>query len=246
MAKILLVASGKGGTGKTSICTYTSIALTNTNQKVLLIDIDCGFKSLDLTLNLSNKIVFNFLDVFSDMVTIENAIVKYNNNLHLLSAPLNSVSKSYTASDVSKMISTVYDVYDFIFIDCSSGYSYETEIFSKVCHGALIVTTPDVTSVRGAENIARKLEDLGLSNLYLIINRLRPKLILENKAKNIDDIIDETSLPLLGIIPEDENVISATNMGISIFDIKKQNASIAYKNIANRLIGKQVNIMNLK
>lgn len=246
MAKTILIVSGKGGTGKTSLCTYTSLALGKLNKKVLLIDTDCGFKGLDLTLDLSNKVVFDFLDVFNQSVSAKDAIVKYNENLHLLSAPTCNISKEFTVSHVAKLINQVYDDYDFIFIDCSAGYSYETEIFVNVCHAALVVTTPDVTSVRGAENMARKLEDLGLDNLYLIINRLRAKLIIKSLAKNIDDVIDETSLPLLGIIPEDEKVICATNLGCSIFDLKKPYAAIAYENIANRLVGKQVNIMNLK
>lgn len=246
MAKTILVASGKGGTGKTSLCTYVGLSLCKFDNKVLLIDTDCGFKGLDLTLNISDKTVFNFLDVFKKNAKIEDAIVKYNENLHLLSAPMNNLDKEYTVSHVARMIDTVYDKYDFIFIDCSSGYSYETEIFSQICHAGIIISTPDTICIRGAENMARKLENMGLNNLFLVINRLRPKLIVKKFAKNIDDVIDETSLPLLGIIPEDEKVICAYNCGKSVLDMKKAKANIAYQNIANRLLGKQVNIMNLK
>lgn len=246
MAKIILIASGKGGTGKTSTCSHLSVALASEGKKVLAIDTDSGFKGLDITLGLSEKVVFNFSDILSKTTTIDKAVVSFNENLDLLSAPLTPLSTEYTISHIAKLIDSVYNVYDYILIDCSAGYSYETELFAKISQTAIVVATPDMTSLRGAENIARELEQLGLSNAFLILNRVRPRLILKSLASNIDDAIDATHLPLLGIIPEDEKVISCGNQGKSIFDFKRSQSATAYKNISSRLLGRQVSIMKLR
>ena len=248
MAKTILIASGKGGTGKTSVSAHIATEYAVQGYKVLLIDTDCGFKGLDLVLGLTEKIVFNFTDVLSNSVTIKRAVAFSEEvpNLHLLSAPLSPISRDYTVSHIARMIDVVFDDYDFILIDCSAGFAYETELFARISHAGLIVTTPDSTSLRGAENIARQLEKIGLTECYLILNRVRTKLILKNNASNIDDAIDITSLPLIGLIPEDENVISCGNQGVLVYSIPKSQSSIAYKNISNRLLGKQVNIMNIK
>lgn len=247
MAKTILIASGKGGTGKTSTSAHIATEFANQNYKVLLIDTDCGFKGLDLVLGLSDKIVFNFADVLENRVSVMQAVAFDHDfpNLHLLSAPLIS-SQDYALGSVAKMINQVFDYYDYILVDCAAGYTYETEMFAKVSNLALIVSTPDSTSIRGAENIARKLEIIGLTNCYLVINRLRTGLVLQGKAANIDDVIDFTGLPLIGIIPEDENVISCGNDGVPVYTVSKSESSIAYKNISNRLLGHNINLMNLK
>lgn len=246
MAKTILIASGKGGTGKTSTCAHIALELAYQNFKVLIIDTDCGFKGLDLVLGLSEKVVFNFTDVLSGDVTVAKSVAYNNPNLHLLSAPLNQISHDYTVSHVAKMIDSVFNDYDFILVDCAAGFTYETELFAKISNIALVVTTPDNTSLRGAENIAIQLENVGLERCFLILNRVRTKLIMKNQAKNIDDAIDITCLPLIGLIPEDEHVISCGNQGIPVYNIPKSQSSIAYKNITNRILGRHINIMKLK
>lgn len=246
MAKIILIASGKGGTGKTSTAAHIALELANQKHRVLIIDTDSGYKGLDLVLGLSEKVVFNFTDVLSGVTPIEKAVAFKNKKLHLLSAPLSPMSRNYTLSHVARMMDQLLHKYDYILIDCSAGFTYETELFAQVSNIALVVTTPDNTSLRGAENIAHMLENIGLDKCYLILNRVRPRLIMKNLAKNIDDAIDITCLPLLGLIPEDENVISCGNQGKPVYDISKSQSSIAYKNITNRLLGRNINIMKLK
>lgn len=246
MAKIILVASGKGGTGKTSTSAHIALELANKDYKVLIIDADSGFKGLDLVLGLSEKVVFNFTDVLDGSTPMSKAVVSCDNCLHLLSAPLIPLSSEFTVSHVAKMIEQVFNFYDYILIDCSAGFSYETQLFAQVSNIALVVSTPDNTSLRGAENMAHQLEDLGLDKCYLILNRVRPSLILKKLAKNIDDAIDITCLPLLGVVPEDEKVISCGNQGIPVFDFPKSKSATAYRNITARLLGKNVNIMKLK
>ncbi|MFI3227407.1 MAG: AAA family ATPase [Clostridia bacterium] len=246
MAKTILIASGKGGTGKTSTSAHIALELAQQNYRVLIIDTDCGFKGLDLVLGLTEKVVWSFKDVLSGAVSTKKAVAFNDEKLHLLSAPLTPLSQEISVSHVAKMINEIYDDYDYIIIDCAAGFTYETELFARVSNIALIVTTPDNTSLRGAENIAHQLEDIGLQKCFLVLNRVRPRLIMKNKAKNIDDAIDITCLPLLGLIPEDEHVISCGNQGISVYTIPKSQSSIAYKNITGRILGRNINIMKLK
>lgn len=246
MAKTILIASGKGGTGKTSTSAHVALELARQGYRILMIDTDCRFKGLDLVLGLSDKIIFNFADILSGTTDVTNAVVKHSDNLHLLSAPLSEISKEYTISHIAKLIDSVYTTYDFILIDCAAGFTYETELFAQVSNVALVITTLDNTSLRSAESVSSQLEDIGLDKCYLVLNRVKTHFILKNKSRNIDEAIDITCLPLLGIIPEDEFVISCGNQGIPVYNIKNSQSSIAFKNITNRILGKQINIMKLK
>lgn len=246
MAKTILVASGKGGTGKTTTSAHIALEMSYQKHRVLLIDTDCGFKGLDIVLGLSDQILYNFVDVLNDQASIESAVVKKNRYLHLLSAPFMQISRNYTVSHIAKMIDSVFDYYDYIIVDCAAGYTYETEIFAKISNIALIITSLDDTSIRAAENMACKLEDLGLAKCFLVLSRVRPRLVLKRNAKNIDEAIDATCLPLLGVIPEDENVIACGNRGLPVYSMPRSQSAIAYKNITGRLLGENVNIMKLR
>lgn len=248
MAKIILIASGKGGTGKTTLTSNIGCALTKKNKRVLLIDTDSGFKGLDLALGVSDKVVFSFLDVIHGNTSARDAMLttKEIPNLYLISAPYNSIGDEITIEMVAKFIETVTNKFDYILIDCSAGFSRETSLFVKFAHLGIVVATPDEISLRSADKMNDLLIDYGLTNNFLILNRLRPKLVINKYASNIDYAMDTTYLPLLGIIPEDVTIIESQNQGKSVFGNSKSQSKQAIVNITERILGKQVPIMDIK
>lgn len=248
MAKILLIASGKGGTGKTTVSSNLGHALANEGKRVLLIDTDSGFKGLDLALGVSERVVFSFLDVINQNATAKDAMVQPENapNLYLISAPFHPLTEAVSFKQVSEFVASLFNKFDFIIIDCSAGFSLETSYFAKLAHVGIVVATPDEISLRNADKMNDLLIDSGLTNNFLILNRVRPKLIVQNKASNIDYAMDITYLPLLGVITEDIGIIECQNAGKSVFEKAKIPSKQAFTNIAKRVLGKQIPIMDMK
>lgn len=242
--KVIVIASGKGGTGKTSLAAGVAVGLAELQKKVLIIDGDCGLRNLDIVLGMSDCVVFSFADVASGVISLKKACVAHPNyrNLFLLTAPMELPNLSPDS---------MYDVYmqaeaegfDYCLIDGPAGLVPELRLFSVIATQGIVVTTPESVCMRGAERAARLLEEEHLMRIRLVVNRVRPNLIRYGLASNIDDIIDTTGLQLLGMVPEDEDVIACSNSGKSILACNRGGAAKAYRNIARRLEGERLAIM---
>lgn len=247
--KVILIASGKGGTGKTSFTAGVSVALALEGRKVLAIDADIGLRNLDISLGMSERLVFSFLDVLNEVVSLEKAVVSHPrfSSLSVLTAPFSVNHLEFDKIKLSKLSEEAEKLgFDYLLIDASAGIGDSVEIFANIATQAVIVATPDNSSIRGAEVTARQLERLNIPRIRLVVNRIRPKLITSGMAYNIDDTMDITGLSLLGIIPEDIDVIRCGNCGHSIIDKKQKGAAAAYKNIAKRLEGHRLSLMKIK
>lgn len=239
---MIIIASGKGGAGKTSLCAGVSSYIALSGKKVLAIDCDVGLRNLDIVFSMTDRLVFSFKDVALGLVSLNKARVEHPKiaNLHVLTAPMEMES----LIDIQKLITQAMD-YDYIIADMPAGTGSVINLFAQYASKAIIVTTPETVSIRGAAAICEQIEHNSSCLMYVAVNRIRRDFIKYGKAHNIDDVMDQIGLPLIGIIPEDEDVISCSNLGKNIIIVKDTGASVAYKNIAKRLLGEKTPIMKI-
>ncbi len=242
MAKIYTVASGKGGVGKSTLCANIAITLSEMGKKVLLVDGDAGLRSLDLLLSVDDMVVYDWLDIIENRCDYTKARLFYNDKLQLLPAPV-TYPENLTDEQFSDMISKFREEYDYIFIDAPAGVGELSRLYAKCSGKAIVVTTPDEVSARSACVMGNELINAGLSedNLRLIINRFDEKAVKKGRLLNLDDMIDRTFIRLLGVIPEDRNLMyfSVTEKLLSDYSDTKN----AFLNISRRLSGKEVPIL---
>lgn len=246
MAKFIIVASGKGGTGKTSLSAGISAALAVMGRRVLVIDGDSGLRNLDIVLGMSDRVVFSFADVASGMGPLEEAAAPHPelSGLYLLTAPSEPPLEILSNGGMSRLADQAEE-FDYVIIDGPAGLAPEFRAFASVATQAIIVANTDGASLRGAERIARMLEDEYVPRMRLVVNRIRPKLIRQGAVGTVDDAIDSTGLQLLGIVPEDVNVTICAGSGSPIVTSRYDGAARAYTNIARRLEGEKIPLMKI-
>ncbi len=241
MAKIFTVASGKGGVGKSTFCTNIATTLCESGKNVLLIDGDAELRSLDLLLGVDEMVLYDWSDVIKNRCDPDKARLFYNENVQLLPAPI-EYPENLTCEDFKSLLSHYSESYDYIFIDAPAGVGELPEIYAKCSDTCIIVATADEISARSACITGNKLIKLGIKeeNMRLIINRFDKKAVKKGKLLNIDEIIDKTYIRLLGVIPEEKNLMyaSVTEKRISQYS----DAKIAFSNIAGRISGKEIEL----
>ena len=248
MTKIIVVASGKGGTGKTSLVAGVSAALAAAGKKVLAIDGDSGLRNLDIVLGMSDRVVFSFADVASGMVELAEAAVKHPklDNLYLLTAPADPMKRELTGEEMRRLVRQAKDAkFRYVLIDGPAGLAAEYAAFAAVADEAIVVSTGENGSLRGAERMARLLEDQHVRTVRLAVNRISNRIVKRGGAATIDDAMDATGLCLLGVVPEDAAVAICAAEGAPIVSAKQDGAACAYTNIARRLTGENVPLMRL-
>lgn len=244
--KVIVVASGKGGTGKTSISAGVSAALAQLGRRVLVIDGDSGLRNLDIVLGMSDSVVFSFDDVARGVVPLQKAVAPHPSamGLFMLTAPI--IQPTLSESGMHSIAEQAEGLqFDYVIIDGPAGLAAELRMFASIATQGIVITTPEGASLRGAERIARLLEEEHVMRIRLVINRIRLQLVRHGLASNVDDAMDTAGVPLLGIVPEDEDVIACGNSGKLIIDIKRGGAAQAFRNIARRLEGERLPIMRL-
>jgi len=244
--KVILVASGKGGTGKTSFTAGVGAALSLLGRRVLLVDGDSGLRNLDLTLGMSDRLVYSFADVAGGAVPLSDAMAEHPalDNLFLLTAPVAFPVLSERGME-QLAVQSEEECFDYLIIDGPAGLPAELSFLAFIATQAVVVSTTDHACVRGAERCARRLEDeYCIADIRLVLNRVCPRLIRRGQSGNIDDAMDEAGLPLLGLVPEDVRIIACGNSGKCILDMRCP-AAKAFHNIADRLEGKRVPLMKM-
>ena len=238
MGELIAIASGKGGTGKTSVTACIATALATADRRVLCIDGDVGLRNLDISLGLAGYPTLSFLEVCQGAYPLEQATVhpQYP-RLHFLTAPMNTAISAIDTAAFGDMIRAARLHYDYILLDAPAGVDAGFRLASAFADRVLLVTGPSPAAIRDAGRTGEVLELMGKHNVRLIVNRINKK-IASAMDLTVDDVMDEAGLPLLGVIPEDMNVTLAATFGKPLLKHRPRSAAAkACKRIANRIQG---------
>ena len=246
MGTVIVVTSGKGGTGKTSLTGGVASCLAALGQKVLCIDLDIGLRNLDISLGMTDRALMDFTDVVEGRCTLERAAVEHPviRGLYLLTAPVRPTPDALDEEKMRAMLLQARAQFDYILIDSPAGLGSGFRLAVCGADRAVVVSTNDSSALRDAQ---RTVVELGrrLDVIHLVMNRIQPKL-LRRLRTTIDDAMDAAGLPLLGVVPEDSQVILAANTGEPLILFSRKGAALAYLNIAKRLMGQRVPLMKIR
>lgn len=246
MGTVIVLTSGKGGTGKTSLTAGFSVALAGLGRSVLCIDCDIGLRNLDISLGMTDVVLMDFADVMAGHCPLERAAVPHPSipGLSLLTAPMSlPCDGQLEPSAFQALLNTARERYDYILIDSPAGLGIGFRLAVCGADEAIVVSTGDAASLRDAQRALTELSSVPV--IRLVVNRVQPKL-LRRLCSTIDDLMDALGLPLLGLVPEDPQVILAASCGRTLAQTDSKGAAVAYGNIAKRLTGRQVPLMKLR
>lgn len=242
MAELIAVLSGKGGTGKTSVCAGVASALAQLGEKVLCIDCDVGLRNLDISLGISELGALSFLDVCEGGYSLDQATQHpVFTNLYFLTAPVDCVADKVDMEAFRKMLQKARRQFSYVLLDAPAGIEAGFTLAAKFADRAILVTGPDPASVRDAARAADVLELMDKRNVRLVVNRINKKMF-EAMDLTVDDVMDQAGLPLLGVVPEDSNVVLAAAFRQPLLGYTRKGAANACRRIAKRLQGLHVPI----
>jgi septum site-determining protein MinD len=248
MVRVIVITSGKGGVGKTTVTANLGMTLARLGAKVALVDADFGLRNLDLLLGLENRVVYTAVEVLAGECRLDQALVrdKRQPNLVLLPATQNRKAEMITPNHMKWMVGELSHQFDFVLIDSPAGIEMGFKNAIAAAQEALVVTTPEISAVRDADRVVGLLEANNIRPAHLIVNRLRPAMVEANDMMSVADVGEILALPLIGIVPEEERVITSTNRGEPlVLDTTKTLAAEAINNIARRIQGEKVDFLNL-
>lgn len=244
MGTVIAVTSGKGGTGKTSITGGVAASLALMGRTVLCVDMDIGLRNLDISLGLNDRALMDFSDVALGRCPLARAAVEHPDlkGLSLLTSPM-SLPPSLTPDKVRAMLDTARTVYDYILIDSPAGLGAGFRLAVCGADRVLVVSTNDASSLRDAQRTVAELEHI--RQVHLIMNRIQTRLLRKLRT-TIDDAMNAAGLPLIGVVPEDPQVILCANLGQPLTTRGRKGAALACWNIAQRLEGQRTPIMRIR
>ncbi len=243
MGTAVMVTSGKGGTGKTSLTAGVASCLAALGRRVLCIDLDIGLRNLDLTLGMSDRALMDFSDVMEYRCPLLSAAVEQPEirNLFLLTAPHSS--DGLDRKRFQAVVEEANDYFDYVFMDSPAGLGEGFQLAMAAADRVIVVSAVDPAALRDAQRTVAELHTL--TQLHLVMNRVQPKLISKLRT-SIDSAMDAAGLPLLGVVPEDPNVTMATAAGVPLILTTYKGAAPAYLNIAKRLLGQRVPLLRIR
>ena len=238
MGKVYLVASGKGGTGKTMFAVNLGATLAKQGKKVVIMDFDMGLRNLDLYMGLENNVVYDVHDVLTGLCRIRQALIKDRRfeNLYLMAASPVKSDGRLTPMHMQVLTEKLKNYFDYIIVDAPSGIDDGLVISSAGADEAIIVTTPDFSAIRDGDNLARELMKLGINKNWLIINKVSPHLMTNGYVPGLAEITSAIKAEPVGIIQLDDNIQISTNLGVPI--VMKEGTYIEenFNRIAERMM----------
>ena len=248
-SRVIVITSGKGGVGKTTAVANIGISVARLGYRVVLIDADIGLRNLDLLLGLENRVLYTAIEVLDGKCRLDQALIRDKRwkNLALLPISKNRQRYNVDRQGITALVKSLQELgYQYIVIDCPAGIDVGFINAITPADEAIVVTTPEITAIRDADRVTGLLEANNIFNVKLLLNRVRLEIIQRNDIMSVDDVQEILGIPLLGAVPEDSNVIVATNRGEPLVLRKKITLSgIAFENAARRLIGRQDYIIDL-
>jgi septum site-determining protein MinD len=246
--KVITVTSGKGGVGKTTAVANLAVALAMDGKKVVCIDGDIGLRNLDVVMGLENRIVYDIVDVVEARCKTRQAMIRDKRlpELFLIPAAQTRDKNAVSPSDMIRLCDELRQDVDWILIDSPAGIERGFRNAIAPADKVLIVTNPEMSAVRDADRVVGLLEAEEKNAPSLVVNRLNPAMIKRGDMLSVDDVYDLLRIDVIGIVPEDENVLVASNKGVPLALEAKSRAGQAFRNIARRLNGEQIPFMELE
>lgn len=246
MGEIICIVSGKGGVGKTTLCANLALSLAMKDKKVVCIDCDKGLNNLDITLGMEEKTIFDLSDVLEERCPLHKALVVHPTyrGLSMIPAPLD-FRAVIDEQKLRQLCRELSESFDFVLLDCPAGLGdgFAAAVYSA--DRALVVSTPDITAIRDASRAASVIAESEKIPVHLIINRMRPGFVKKGYFANVDNIMDEIGLPLIGIVPEDEKIMMCAGCRRSLFSQRKAVSTDPLGRIARRICGEKVALASI-
>ena len=243
MGLVIALSSGKGGTGKTTVCAAVAECLAAEGFRVLCIDADMGLRNLDISLGMADLAPISFADVLAGRYSLSEAAPHPElPGLYLLTAPAAERPETIRFQDFGALLETIRDYFDYCLIDSPAGIGDGFRFATLYADRILIVATPDPASLRDAAGTADQLRLMGKEDLKLVVNRMTPA-VFRSLDWTVDDMMDDTGLPLLGVIPEDENVVLAAAANQPLILRTDRGAALGCLHVARRLQGRKVPLL---
>jgi len=245
-ARRIVVTSGKGGVGKTTTTANVGAALAQLGKRVVLVDADIGLRNLDLVLGVEKRIVFDLVEVVEGRCQLRQALIKDKrlDNLAILPAAQTRDKTAISELQMTEVVVQLGELCDYVIIDCPAGIEHGFRNAIAGATEAIVVTTAEVSAIRDADRVIGKLQERGLP-LRLIVNRIRPEMVRSGDMLSVEDVTDILSAELLGIIPDDAEIIDTTNRGEPIVLMPEARLATIYTKIARRLEGELVPFTSL-
>ena len=247
MSEVIVITSGKGGVGKTTTSANVGTGLAMLGKRVVLIDTDIGLRNLDVVMGLENRIIYNLVDVIEGNCRMKQALIRDKRypDLFLLPSAQTRDKSSVSPGQMIKLVEDLREEFDYILLDCPAGIEQGFRNAIAGADRALIVTTPEVSAIRDADRIIGLLEASGVGRMDLIINRIRMDMVKRGDMMSVEDVVDILAIDLIGVVPDDESIVIATNEGEPLVGSDTQ-AGRAFANICHRVLGEEVPIMEFE
>lgn len=246
MGEVIVITSGKGGVGKTTCCANIGTGLAKAGYKVIMVDTDIGLRNLDVVMGLENRIVYNLVDVIDGKCRIKQALIKSRDydNLYLLPSAQTKDKSAVTPWQMEKLAKQLCEEADYVILDCPAGIEQGFKNAIAGASTALVVTTPEVSAIRDADRIIGILKNPqsefnNINKIELIVNKVRLKMVKNHDMLSPDDVVDMLGVDLIGVIPDDENIVISTNKGIPLAGNNTM-AGKAFTDICERITGKEI------
>ncbi|NET57659.1 MAG: septum site-determining protein MinD [Symploca sp. SIO2E6] len=248
MSRIIVITSGKGGVGKTTITANLGMAIAKLGRRVALVDADFGLRNLDLLLGLENRVVYTAVEVLAEQCRLEQALVKdkRQSGLVLLPAAQSRNKEAVSPEQMKQLLESLAKNYEYILVDSPAGIEMGFRNAISAASEALIVTTPEIAAVRDADRVIGLLEADNIKPINLVVNRLKAAMVQADQMMSVQDVQEILAIPLIGVVPDDERVIISSNRGEPFAAEEKPSLpGIAINNIARRLEGDKLPFLDL-
>ena len=244
MPECIVVTSGKGGVGKTTTSANLGAGLALAGHTVVVVDADIGLRNLDVILGLENRIIYDLVQAIEGECRLKQALIrdKRVEGLYLLPAAQTRDKNSVTPDQMRKLMDELKETHDYVIVDCPAGIEQGFKNSIAGADRAIVVTTPEVSAIRDADRIIGMVEAHDLPEPDLIINRYRPGMVKRGDMLNREDILEILAIPLIGIVPEHEDVVISANRGQPVVFDENSPVGAAYRRITSRVIGEDLPI----